>query len=129
MERQIKAGVFRKLDRSLLTNWDNLDKEILERVALHDPGNEYAVNHMWGTDAIGYNVPIVVAGVTILPGDIIIAGSITKFSNEKKGGGGSIAGIGHLGISRAKSEVALTARLIDVNTVEAVEIVSGAAAQ
>jgi putrescine transport system substrate-binding protein len=24
-------------------------------VALHDPGNEHAVNHMWGTDGIGYN--------------------------------------------------------------------------
>jgi len=56
MERQIKAGVFRKLDRSLLTNWSNLDPEILERVALHDPGNEYSVNHMWGTTGIGYNV-------------------------------------------------------------------------
>ncbi len=50
----------------------------------------------------------------------IIAGSITKFSNEKKGGSGSIAGIGHLGISRAKSEVALTARLIDATTGEIV---------
>jgi putrescine transport system substrate-binding protein len=56
MERQIKAGVFRKLDRSLLPNWSNLDPEILERVALHDPGNEYSVNHMWGTTGIGYNV-------------------------------------------------------------------------
>jgi len=55
MERQIKAGVFRKLDRSLLPNWSNLDPEILQRVALHDPGNEYAVNHMWGTTGIGYN--------------------------------------------------------------------------
>jgi len=56
MERQIKAGVFRKLDRSQLPNWSNLDPEILERVALHDPGNEYSVNHMWGTTGIGYNV-------------------------------------------------------------------------
>jgi putrescine transport system substrate-binding protein len=56
MERQIKAGVFRKLDRSLLPNWTNLDPEILSRVALHDPGNEYSVNHMWGTTGIGYNV-------------------------------------------------------------------------
>jgi len=55
MERQIKAGVFRKLDRSKLTNWGNLDPEVLQRVALHDPGNEHAVNHMWGTDGIGYN--------------------------------------------------------------------------
>jgi len=55
MERQIKAGVFRKLDRSLLPNWDNLDTEILERVALHDPGNQYSVNHMWGTTGLGYD--------------------------------------------------------------------------
>ena len=55
MERQIKAGVFRKLDRSKLPNWSNLDPEILQRVALHDPGNEHSVNHMWGTDGVGYN--------------------------------------------------------------------------
>ncbi len=55
MERQIKAGVFRKLDRAKLSNWGNLDPEVLQRVALHDPGNEHAVNHMWGTDGIGYN--------------------------------------------------------------------------
>ena len=56
LERQIKAGVFQKLDRSLLPNWSNLDPDILQRVALHDPGNEYSVNHMWGTTGIGYNV-------------------------------------------------------------------------
>ncbi len=55
MERQIKAGVFQKLDRAKLTNWDKLDPEILQRVALHDPGNEHSVNHMWGTTGIGYN--------------------------------------------------------------------------
>jgi len=55
MERQIKAGVFRTLDRSKLANWGNLDTEILQRVALHDPGNEHSVNHMWGTTGIGYN--------------------------------------------------------------------------
>jgi putrescine transport system substrate-binding protein len=55
MERQIKAGVFMKLDRAKLSNWGNLDTEVLQRVALHDPGNEHAVNHMWGTDGIGYN--------------------------------------------------------------------------
>jgi len=56
LERQIKAGVFRKLDRSKLPNWSNLDPEIMRRVGLHDPGNQYAVNYMWGTDGIGYNV-------------------------------------------------------------------------
>ena len=56
LELQIKAGVFQKLDRAKLPNWKNLDEGILQRVALHDPGNQYSVNHMWGTDAIGYNV-------------------------------------------------------------------------
>jgi putrescine transport system substrate-binding protein len=56
LEVQIKAGVFQKLDKSKLPNWQYLDPGILERVARHDPGNEYAVNHMWGTDAIGFNV-------------------------------------------------------------------------
>jgi putrescine transport system substrate-binding protein len=56
LELQIKAGVFQKLDRAKLTNWNNLDPGILERVAKHDPGNQYAVNYMWGTTSIGYNV-------------------------------------------------------------------------
>ncbi|MGB5102242.1 MAG: polyamine ABC transporter substrate-binding protein [Steroidobacteraceae bacterium] len=55
MERQIKAGVFQKLDRAKLSNWDKLDAEILQGVALHDPGNEHSVNHMWGTTGIGFN--------------------------------------------------------------------------
>ena len=33
MERQIKAGVFMKLDRSKLGNWGNMDTEIMQRVA------------------------------------------------------------------------------------------------
>jgi putrescine transport system substrate-binding protein len=56
MERQIKAGVFQKLDKSLLTNVGNMDPAIMQRVALHDPDNEHAVPYMWGTDGIGYNV-------------------------------------------------------------------------
>jgi putrescine transport system substrate-binding protein len=56
LETQIKAGVFRKLDRTKLPNWSNLDQELLQRIARHDPGNEHSVNHLWGTDAIGFNV-------------------------------------------------------------------------
>jgi len=55
MERQIKAGVFQKLDKSLLPNLKNMDPDIMQRVALHDPGNEHAVPYMWGTTGIGYN--------------------------------------------------------------------------
>ena len=56
LERQIKAGVFQKLDKSKLPNLSNLWPEIEQRLAAHDPGNLYAVNYMWGTTGIGYNV-------------------------------------------------------------------------
>lgn len=55
LERQIKAGVFLKLDKSKLPNLVNMDPEIAKRVALHDPGNEHAINYLWGTTGIGYN--------------------------------------------------------------------------
>src|SRR6266481_450516 len=55
LERQIKAGVFQKLDKSKLPNLVNLWPEIAQRLAAHDPGNLYAVNYMWGTTGIGYN--------------------------------------------------------------------------
>jgi putrescine transport system substrate-binding protein len=56
LERQIKAGVFQKLDKGKLPNLVNLWPEISQRLAAHDPGNQYAVNYMWGTTGIGYNV-------------------------------------------------------------------------
>lgn len=56
LERQIKAGVFQKLDKSKLSNLKNLDPDLTQRVALHDPGNEHSVNYLWGTSGVGYNV-------------------------------------------------------------------------
>lgn len=54
--RQIQAGVFQKLDKSKLPNLENAWPMITERLAKYDPGNQYAVNYMWGTTGIGYNV-------------------------------------------------------------------------
>src|SRR5262245_8990765 len=56
LERQIKAGVFQKLDKSLLPNLINVWPDIAQRLPTYDPGNAYAVNYMWGTTGIGYNV-------------------------------------------------------------------------
>ncbi len=56
LARQIQAGVFQKLDKSKLTNWEHLWPEVMGRLAKYDPGNEHAVNYMWGTTGIGYNV-------------------------------------------------------------------------
>jgi putrescine transport system substrate-binding protein len=55
LERQIQAGVFRKLDKSKLPNLSNLDPELMQRAAGHDPGNEHGVVYMWGTTGIGYD--------------------------------------------------------------------------
>src|SRR5205823_11714856 len=56
LERQIKAGVFQKFDKSKLPNLANVWPEIARRLASYDPGNQFAVNYMWGTTGIGYNV-------------------------------------------------------------------------
>jgi putrescine transport system substrate-binding protein len=55
LERQIKAGVFQKLDKSQLSNLSNMDPDIMGRVALHDPANEHSIPYLWGTTGIGYN--------------------------------------------------------------------------
>jgi putrescine transport system substrate-binding protein len=56
LARQIQAGVFQKLDKSKLPNLSNMDPAIMERLSKYDPGNEHAINYMWGTTGIGINV-------------------------------------------------------------------------
>jgi putrescine transport system substrate-binding protein len=56
LQRLITAKVFQKLDKSKLTNLSNMWPEIQQRLAVFDPGNQYAVNYMWGTTGIGINV-------------------------------------------------------------------------
>lgn len=56
LARQIGAGIFQKLDKSKLPNLANMWPEVSERLAKYDPGNEYAINYMWGTTGVGYNV-------------------------------------------------------------------------
>jgi len=70
LQRQIQAGVFQKLDKSKLANLSNMWDVIQQRTAEYDPGNEYAVDYMWGTDGIGYNVKKVaeILGPDVKPG-------------------------------------------------------------
>jgi len=69
--RQIQAGVFLPLDKSKIPNLKNVDPKMLERIALQDPGNQYAVPYLWGTSGIGYNVDKVKA----IFGDTAVTGS------------------------------------------------------
>jgi putrescine transport system substrate-binding protein len=60
-ERQIKAGVYLKLDKSKLPNLKNMDPQLMSRVAHHDPDNAHGIIYMWGTNGIGYNAKMVKA--------------------------------------------------------------------
>lgn len=55
LERQIQAGVFRKLDKSKLPNLGHLDQGLQMSIASHDPRNEHGVIYMWGTTGIGFD--------------------------------------------------------------------------
>jgi putrescine transport system substrate-binding protein len=59
LERQIKAGAYLKLDKSKLPNLQNMDPQLMAKVASNDPGNAHAVIYLWGTNGIGYNEKMV----------------------------------------------------------------------
>ena len=56
LQRQIKANIFQKLDKSKLPNLTNAWPFVTSQLAIYDPGNQYGANYMWGTTGIGYNV-------------------------------------------------------------------------
>jgi len=56
MGRQIQAGVFQKLDKAKLPNLKHMWPEVTGRLAVFDPGNQHAVNYMWGTTGLGVNL-------------------------------------------------------------------------
>jgi len=55
LDREIKAGIYRKLDKHRLLNLHNLDPDITEKLARFDPGNEHSAIYMWGTSGVAYN--------------------------------------------------------------------------
>jgi putrescine transport system substrate-binding protein len=86
LARQITAGIFQKLDKSKLPNLSHVWPDIANRLAVSDPGNLYAVNYMWGTTGIGYNVKkakeILGPGATIDSWDYVFdPDKIAKFKN------------------------------------------------
>lgn len=55
MAKQIQAGALKKLDKSQLPNWKNLNPVLLKALEVNDPGNQYGFPYLWGTTGIGYN--------------------------------------------------------------------------
>ncbi|MCU1729379.1 polyamine ABC transporter substrate-binding protein [Pseudomonas sp. 7P_10.2_Bac1] len=56
MARQIQGGALKKLDKSQLPNWKNLNPVLLKALEVNDPGNEHGFPYLWGSTGIGYNV-------------------------------------------------------------------------
>lgn len=55
LQRQIKAGVYRKLDKVQLPNLKGVAPEISARLNAYDPSGDHAVDYMWFTTGIAYN--------------------------------------------------------------------------
>ena len=55
MGRQIIAGVYQKLNKDALYNYDNLDPEMMNLLENLDPDNAHSIPYLWGTTGIGYN--------------------------------------------------------------------------
>lgn len=67
--RQIKAGIYRPLDKALLPNWKNLDPHILALEAQADPGNAHAVPYLRHVNGFTYNTESVRARMPDAPVD------------------------------------------------------------
>ena len=55
MGRQIIAGVYQKLNKDALYNYDNLDPAMMSLLENLDPDNAHSIPYLWGTTGIGYN--------------------------------------------------------------------------
>src|SRR5690348_5718148 len=69
LARQIKAGIYQKLDKSKLDNLKNLDADITKRLDVFDAGNEHAVNYMWRTSGAADNEEAIKAALPDAPVD------------------------------------------------------------
>lgn len=56
LSKQIASGLYLKLDESRLPNRKYLWSEIMDLLSAYDIGNRFAVNYMWFTVGVSYNV-------------------------------------------------------------------------
>ena len=61
--RQIRAGAYQKIDKSLIPNYKNIDPALLKQMAAVDPGNQYAVPYFWGINTLAVNTAQVQAAL------------------------------------------------------------------
>ena len=55
IEKMIEKDLLQPLNISAFSNYGNLDKDYMAKLAAADPGNKYAIPYTWGTVGILYN--------------------------------------------------------------------------
>ena len=85
LARQVRAGLFRPLEKSRLANLVNMDPAIMARMRRWDPGNRHAVPYMWGTTGIGLNRDMIAARDPDAPAGswrmLFDPGTVAKFAD------------------------------------------------
>lgn len=56
LAKQIRAGVFQKLNKDELPNWKNLEPKLLNTLSVSDTDNQYSMPYLWGSIGIGLNI-------------------------------------------------------------------------
>lgn len=67
--RQIKAGIYRPLNKALLPGWKNLDPHVLSEEAQADPGNAYAMPYLRHINGFAWNPDMIRARMPDAPVD------------------------------------------------------------
>ena len=67
IERQIRAGVFQKIDKSKLRNLHHLDPDIASCMQTVDPGLIYSIPFYWGTFGFAYVEEVILARMPDAP--------------------------------------------------------------
>lgn len=55
LARQIKAGIYKPLDKSKIPNLKELDPSLMAKLEISDPGNKFGVPYLWASTGIIYN--------------------------------------------------------------------------
>ncbi len=69
LARQLPLMAWAALDKSKLSNIENLSPELMAKLAEVDPGNAYAIPWMWGTTGVGHNEAKIMAIMPDAPVD------------------------------------------------------------
>mgnify|MGYP005805960481 CR=1 FL=1 len=64
---QIEGGLLKKLDKSKIATYGNLDPYVMRQLATLDPGNEHLAPWLWGITTVGINVDKLKSALGNLP--------------------------------------------------------------